>query len=220
MEGDGALRRWTFRLIILGTLLTIGCAQRAPAPPPGSSPKVSPPSVSSLPHPSLPIPSAPVSPADRAYEAGLSALSGENYEIALEMFAAAWKENPGHPGVARDFPEALISLKKSGDQAMKQGRLEDAGRRWEATTRYMSHPAEKGRPLPFTKTELRGGIDRLSASLMEKGLVEYRKGNLEAAIVFWRSILAYDPSHAEAARSVQTASTQLENLKKIAPPPK
>jgi tetratricopeptide (TPR) repeat protein len=145
-------------------------------------------------------------------------MSDSNYEAALEMFATAWKESPGHPGVAKDFPEGLISLKKSGDQAMKQGRLEEAGKRWEATIRYMSHPAEKGKTLPFTKTDLRGGIDRLSESLMEKGLVEYRKGNLEAAIAFWRSILAYDPSHAEAAKSVQTASTQLENLKKIGPP--
>jgi hypothetical protein len=53
---------------------------------------------------------------------------------------------------------------------------------------------------------------------MEKGLVEYRKGNIEAAIASWKSILAYDPSHAEALRSVRTAATQLENLKKINPP--
>jgi hypothetical protein len=53
---------------------------------------------------------------------------------------------------------------------------------------------------------------------MEKGLVEYRKGNLGSAIASWRTILSYDPSHAEAARSVQTATTQLENLKKIGPP--
>jgi len=142
-----------------------------------------------------------------------------NYERALEYFSAAWKESPGHPGVSRDFPEALISLKKSGDEAMNQGRLEDAGKRWEATIRYMGHPAaNKGKTLPFTKAELREAIDKLSASLMEKGIVDYRKGNLEAAIASWKSILAYDPNHAEAARSVQTASTQLENLKKINPP--
>jgi tetratricopeptide (TPR) repeat protein len=140
-----------------------------------------------------------------------------NYERALEAFTAAWKESPGHPGVARDFPDALTGLKKSGDEAFRQGRLDEAGRRWSAALRHLSHPAEKGKPLPFTKAELQASIDKASDALMEKGLVEYRKGNLEAAIGLWRSILAYDPSHAEAARSVQTAVTQMENLKKITP---
>ena len=141
-----------------------------------------------------------------------------NFERALEMFAAAWKYSPGHPGVVKIFPEAISRLKNSGDDAFRRGRLEEAGRRWSAALRFASHPAEKGRPLPFTKTEIRAAIDSVSSSLMENGLVEYRKGNIEGAIASWKSILAYDPSHAEATRSVQTASTQLENLKKISPP--
>jgi hypothetical protein len=145
-------------------------------------------------------------------------MSEGHNERALEMLAAAWKESPGHPGVAKDFTEALIGLKHSGDEAFKHGRLDEAGRRWSAALRFISHPADKGKGLPFTKADLKAGIDRLSANLMEKGLMEYRKGNLEAAIALWRSILSYDPSHAEAAKSVQTAVTQLENLKKIVPP--
>jgi len=141
-----------------------------------------------------------------------------DYERALEMFSAAWKENPGHTGVAKDFPEALIGLKSSGDEAFRQGRLEEAGRRWSSALRFLSHPADKGKPIPFTKADLKAGIDQISESLMERGLVEYRKGNLGSAIASWRAILSYDPSHAEAARSVQTATTQLENLKKIGAP--
>lgn len=141
-----------------------------------------------------------------------------NYERALEMFASAWKDNPGHIGVTNDFPVALAGLKNSADESFRQGKLEEAGRRWSSALRFASHPAEKGRALPFTKTDIRASIDRVSSSLMEKGLIEYRKGNLQAAISSWKSILAYDPSHADAARSVQTATTQLENLKKIDSP--
>lgn len=204
MERYSALRRWVLPLAALAILPTFGCAHRAPAPRPAvSPPMVSPP---------------PVSAADRAYASGGAAMAEANYERALEMFTTAWKENPGHPGVAGDFPEALARLKNSGDESFRQGRIEEAGRRWSAAVRFLAHPAEKGKALPFTKADLRGSIDRLSASLMEKGVVEYRKGDLEAAIASWRSILAYDPSHAEAARSVQTATTQLQNLKKIGPP--
>jgi hypothetical protein len=159
-----------------------------------------------------------LSPADNSYASGADAMAEANYERALELFAAAWKESPGHPGVSNDFQDALIGIKKSGDESFRHGRLEEAGRRWSAAHRFMSHPADKGKPLPFTKAELKASIDKLSAILMEKGLVEYRKGNLEAAIASWRTILSYDPSHAEAAKSVQTTSTQLQNLKKINPP--
>jgi tetratricopeptide (TPR) repeat protein len=145
-------------------------------------------------------------------------MAEKNYERALEMFAAAWKENPGYPGVEREFPKAISFLKAEGDEAFQRGRLEESGRHWSAALRSMSHPAAKGNSFSFTKNDLRSSIDKLSASLMEKGLIEYRKGNLETAIALWKSILAYEPSHAEAARSVKTASTQLENLKKITKP--
>lgn len=164
---------------------------------------------------------APVSPppavshADKAYAGGAAALREGHHEKALELFATAWKENPGHPGVGQDFFLALEGLKKSGDEAAWQGRAEDAGKRWAAALKHLSHPAVKGKVVPFTKADLRGSIDRLSDGLLEKGLVEYRQGNIEKAIAVWRSILAYDPSHEEALKSVRTATTQLENLKKL-----
>lgn len=222
------MSRTAIFLAALALLASCGCAKRVAAPPPApvadrpTGPVVAPPPRPAPVPPAEPVASPPpppaVAPADRAHAAGVLAMAEGNYERALEMFAAAWKENPGHAGVARDFPDALSGLKKSGDEAFRQGRLEEAGRRWSAALRHLSHPAEKGKPLPFTKAELQAGIDKVSGSLMEKGLVEYRKGNIEAAIAIWKSILAYDPSHAEAARSVQTAATQLENLKKINPP--
>lgn len=141
------------------------------------------------------------------------------YERALELFAVAWKEKPGHPGVEQNFPAALEGLKKSGDEAQRMGRPEEGGKRWMAALAFLSHPALKGRSLAFTKGDLKTSIDHLSEKLMEKGLAEYRQGRLESAIATWRQILAYDPSHAEASKSVGTATTQLENLKKISPSP-
>jgi tetratricopeptide (TPR) repeat protein len=141
------------------------------------------------------------------------------FDRALELFTAGWKEMPGHPGVEENFPTALEGLKKSGDEAQRQGRAEEAGKRWTAAMRFLSHPALKGRSLSFSKTDLKGSIDKLSENLLERGLADYRQGRLEAAIATWRQILAYDPAHEEANKSVKTATTQLENLKKLPPPP-
>ncbi len=141
------------------------------------------------------------------------------FERALELFADAWKEKPGHPGVEEKFPDALEGLKKSGDEAQRKGRPEDAGKRWMAALTFLPHSALKGKSLSFAKADLTTNINKLSETLMEKGLADYREGRLESAIATWQQILAYDPSHEEAVKSVRTATTQLENLKKISQPP-
>ncbi|MGE5189256.1 MAG: hypothetical protein ACM3NF_04295 [Gemmatimonadota bacterium] len=158
--------------------------------------------------------------AETAYAAGAAALRDGNYEEALEQLSLSWQESPDNPAVSRDFAAALEGLKKSGDEALRQGNPEAAGKRWMAALRHLGDPAARGRTLPFSRAELKGSVDRLTASLMEKGLKEYRSGNLEAAIAIWRSILAYDPANAEAAKSVKTTTTQIENLKKLPPPAK
>lgn len=160
------------------------------------------------------------SDAEKAHAAGAAALRDGNHELALEQFALSWKESPDNPAVSRDFAAALEGLKKGGDEAMRQGTPEEAGKRWAAALRHAGHPAIRGRTLSFSRADLKGGIDRLSATLMERGLKEYQTGNLEAAIAIWRSILAYDPANAEAAKSIKTTATQIENLKKLPPPAK
>jgi tetratricopeptide (TPR) repeat protein len=166
----------------------------------------------------VPPPPPAVSPAESDFLEGQSLMQEGKYERALELFASAWKSAPDHPGVEEKFPAALEGLKKSGDEARRQGQLGEAGKRYAAAMRFLSHPALKGRSLSFTRADLKGRIDKLSETLMEQGLEDYRQGRLEAAIAHWRKILSYDPSHEEAAKSVKTATTQLENLKKLTPP--
>ena len=168
---------------------------------------------------SEPSKALPVDAADKAYSEGMATLREGGYERALELFSAAWKERPGHPGVSGEFDGAVLALKKSGDAAYVQGKLEDAGKRWTGTLRHMNHPAAKPKGYPFTRADVQGQVDRLTAGLMEKGLLDYRKGNIEAAIADWKTILAYDPGNEGAAKSIRTATTQLENLKKLPPAP-
>jgi tetratricopeptide (TPR) repeat protein len=160
------------------------------------------------------------SAAEKAQAAGAAALRDGNYEQALDQLALSWKENPDNPAVSRDFAAALEGLKKSGDEALRQGTPDEAGKRWTAALRHVGHPATRGKALSFSRADLKSSVDHLSAALMEKGLKEYQTGNLEAAIAIWRSILAYDPANVEAAKSIKTTTTQIENLKKLPPPAK
>ena len=155
--------------------------------------------------------------ADKLFAEGMTAMKEGGQERALELFSAAWQEKPGHAGVAREFDGALLSLKKNGDAAYAQGKWEDAGKRWMGTLRFINNPAANNRTYPFTRSEVRAKVDRLTAALTEKALTEYRRGDIPAAIADWKTILAYDPGHEESTRSLQTALKQLETLKKLPP---
>lgn len=217
------------RSFLLGALLALavavfpGCAGRMGPPPDALSPQpFALPDVPSAP-PDAPCPPPPpeartaLSAAERAYVDGMGALQEKENERALGLFSAALKEEPAFPDASRGFDEALVALKKEGDSANAQGKAEEAGRRWMETLRHFGSPAARGKTYPFTRAELQGQVARLTAAQMEKGLLLYRKGEIPSAIAAWKKILAYDPENEEAARSIRTASTQYENLKKIPP---
>ena len=223
------MRRKTLPPILLLSALiataSSGCAWISKslhsAPPSGKPPAVSPagkpPAVSYVEKPPAAPPAEKPPAADKLFADGMAALQEGRYERALELFSGAWQEKPGHPGVAREFDGALLALKKSGDAAHAQGKWEEAGKRWMGTLRYITHPASNWRNYPFTRSEVRAKVDRLTAALTEKALTEFRRGELPAAIAGWKTILSYDPGHEEAARSLRTATKQLETLKKMPP---
>lgn len=225
------------RLLALSALAFLvpacGMHPRSADGPPGASPPGAPalapaPEPAATPLPNA-TPSAPAAPApesrflpagsiaDNLFVSGAAALEDGRPGRALDLFAEAWKEVPGHPGVGRNFAAALERLKKQGDEAEQTEKPEQAGKAWATALSYLSHPAAKGKPLPFTRSDLKESLERLSKTLMDKGLVEYREGRFESAIGWWQKILAYDPANEEAAKSVRTATTQLETLRKINP---
>ena len=195
-----------------------------PPPAPAVEPPAIPPPAPAVEPPAIPPPAPAVKPpaipvADKLFAEGMTALQEGGHERALELFSGAWQEKPGHAGVAREFDGALLALKKNGDAAYAQGKWEDAGKRWMGTLRFIDHPAANSRGYPFTRSEVRAKVDNLTASLTEKALTEYRRGDVPAAIADWKTILSYDPGNEEAVRSLQTASNQLETLKKMPPAP-
>lgn len=184
--------------------------------PPAAAPAAEPPAVAPAAEPPAVIP--PMIPAsDKLFAEGMTALQEGGHERALELFSEAWQEKPGHAGVAREFYGVLLALKKNGDAAYALGKWEDAGKRWMGTLRFINHPAANPRGYPFTRSEVRAKVDNLTAALTVMALTEYRRGDVASAIAGWKKILSYDPGNEEAARSLRTASKQLETLKTMPP---
>jgi hypothetical protein len=56
-------------------------------------------------------------------------------------------------------------------------------------------------------------LTECSDRLSRLALTQYRQGNLTAAISLWKSILEFEPGNAGAKKAIDTASTQLKNLR-------
>ena len=197
-------------------------APEAPPPAPEAPPPAIPLREPAAKPPAIPLREPAAKPpatsvADQQFAEGMTALQEGGFERALELFSGAWQEKPGHAGVAREFDNAVLGLKKNGDAAYAKGLWGEAGKRWMGALRFITHPAANSRGYPFTQSELRKKVDNLTTALAEKALKKYRRGEITAAITDWKTNLSYDPKNEEAARSLQTATKQLETLKKMPP---
>ena len=213
-----------FLLAVIAAAGFSGCVKKHPElapPPPAATATATSAPATAVSTPATTATSAPPAATSATpsadYKSGLAALAEGKYRRALGMFTAALKQSPGNPKIIKSFDEALAGLIEHGNAAYAQEKPETAGKRWKAALRGIEWAETTGRRLPAVRADVEARLNRLTSEQMEKGLLLYRKEDLPGAIAAWKVILAYDPENKEAAKAVQTASTQLENLKKAPP---
>lgn len=142
-------------------------------------------------------------------------LEKRNYHRAMEIMSA--KSTPGFPvkGLDKEYIHAVNGLIELGDEFFSRGDYSIAGRYFKrALDSYPMEPALREK-IRYGNKQLKANIDICCGKLMEHGLLEYRRGNLESAIGKWKGLLAINPGHNDARKAVETATTQLHALRKI-----
>ena len=69
--------------------------------------------------------------------------------------------------------------------------------------------------LSFNDDYLSLHIHACSKDLMESGLMKYREEKIGEAIAIWKKALAFDPDNKNVKNAFETATAQLQRLKKI-----
>jgi hypothetical protein len=140
----------------------------------------------------------------------VSLLEKKNYRQALELMNGRNRE-----GLEREYVLALSGLLQAGDDAFASGDYGTAGRAYKAAlSAYPVDPALRDR-VGHDPKRIRAIMDTCVNRMMEQGLEEYRRGNLESAIVRWRALLAIRPGHQEAKKALDTATVQLQALQRM-----
>jgi len=136
-----------------------------------------------------------------------------NYRRAIELMCR--NKHPGSPaaGLEQEYVAAVNGLVAAGEEYFTHGDYATAGRsfKW-AIDSYPADPALWER-LRWEPKQLKAHLEICSNRLMEEGLQEYRRGNLESAIRKWKGLIAFNAGHREAKKAIATATVQLRALK-------
>jgi hypothetical protein len=112
----------------------------------------------------------------------------------------------------RDYVTSLNELLNQAASEEKKGDCASAGLLYRQVLRdYPNDSVTEGR-LRWKREEIAARLSSCSSTLMEKGLIAYRSGEINRAIKTWKMLVAFDPEFPGARKAIETASTQLKSL--------
>jgi tetratricopeptide (TPR) repeat protein len=143
-----------------------------------------------------------------------SHMKAGEFRKAIDLCREMFKKYPQDSDVRSGYVRILESVKTSGDRAFTARDFALAGSVYEIVLRNMSPVNRLNGSLSFNSDGLTAKIRNCRKILFESGLEQYRSGNLNQAILLWKSILAFDPEDREIKRAVDMATLQYSNLQK------
>lgn len=144
-------------------------------------------------------------------------LAVRNYGQTIAVYRSALKDHPGSSELKAGYAAAVGEIQAAGDKAFDAGDYASAGRTSVLLLDNLAGFERQGVAGRLTAKALAATIQRCAVRLKNRGLEEYRKGNLEKAIVIWEGLLEFDPNNSEIRKAVGTARAQVGRLKSLPP---
>ncbi len=141
-------------------------------------------------------------------------LAAGDYQRALDSYRILPSEVLRDSGVSGGLRRIIEELKRLADLAVARKDFRAAGKGYAALMNDAPLAEQAGLSLSFSRAALEEGVKKCRTELTKEGLDQYRKGHLKEAIAIWRDLLEFDSDNAEIRKAVETATEQLEKLKK------
>jgi len=141
-------------------------------------------------------------------------ISGGEYKRALELYSSAYEIN--HTPEMRDkYIATGEQIRKTADLAYQRRDFAEAGSIYNTLIESGITKRDFASSLSFDQEYLTGQMHACSKTLLEAGLTTYRDGKLEDAISIWKKAQVFDRDNKEIKGAIETATTQLQNLKNL-----
>ncbi len=141
-------------------------------------------------------------------------IASGDFQKAIDACNVMYTKYPQDKVLTRSYIETIETIKNTAIMAFNKEDFVYAGKIYHILLNNFHNFTEFASLLSFNTNYLNTRITACSKALFNKGLEQYRKGNLNKAIYLWESLLAFDPDNADAMKAIDTANTQLRNLEK------
>lgn len=112
----------------------------------------------------------------------------------------------------KEYAKSLEGIKSTADKALEKRDFASAGRMYYVLQDNYTKFNNVTQMLTFNSAYLNTKLSYCKKSLSMQGFQEYRKGNINKAIVLWQSLLVIDPNNKDIKEAVRTATLQQKNL--------
>jgi tetratricopeptide (TPR) repeat protein len=141
-------------------------------------------------------------------------LDADEFEKAINSYRVRYLEYPNDPVLLTNLINIILDLKFLAEIAITKEDFLSTGRIYCALLKNYKYFNKFYKSLSLPKKFLDEGLNNCRLQLTKKGLEHYRKGNLADAIIVWKGILKFDPDNQQIKKAIETATTQLKNLRK------
>jgi hypothetical protein len=136
-----------------------------------------------------------------------------DFKSALDLHKISAEKHPGDEALEKGYLATIENIKKAADTSFDQYDFAQAGKAYYLLLKSAPHSNGFAVGLSFTKKSLTERLDECRLTLSQQALIQYRSGNIGNAISLWKSILTFDPGNKTVKKFIDTATTQLKNLK-------
>lgn len=139
-------------------------------------------------------------------------ISAGEFQKAIDTYNVEYRRNPQDQALLKEYVISIEDIKSTADKASDRDDFASAGKKYYVLQK--NYPRFKGfeKRLSFNSSHLNAKLAYCKQSLSKQGYQEYRKGNLNGAIVLWQGLLAIDPHNTEIKDAVRIAKLQQKNL--------
>lgn len=139
----------------------------------------------------------------------------EEFARALEVIKGQVKSGKSELSFRNQYVASLNGLARKGVRLFSEKDYAPAGINFRKVMNHFPTHRAIWADMHYSPEDIRSYIKTCAEKLMEEGLMEYRKGNLEKAISIWETILKFNSTYSEAKRTIDTATIQLKNLESL-----
>jgi len=138
--------------------------------------------------------------------------SVSNYPKTIDDYRTEYARDPQNKVLVKEYVKTLEEMKLSADRALEREDFSSACKDYKALHKNFGDFKGFSHMLSFDRAKLNAKLMACKDGLSKKGFLEYRKGNLDQAILLWQDYLTFDPNSADIKKALTTAKIQQKNL--------